>query len=151
MGFVVLHINTTLFSKKKKKKKIQGTTKTDGVAALENDLNIFEKKSKIPVDLDWHVYSSPNTHIRWYTELLKAWRKSKPSDPKQATKLVYDTLHSIHEYGVHFDDMEVSSLIQTSRIHYSLQTLSIRLGTWVDLKLHSSSFKFVFFFKYDYP
>uniref|UniRef100_A0A251RZ02 Uncharacterized protein n=1 Tax=Helianthus annuus TaxID=4232 RepID=A0A251RZ02_HELAN len=37
------------------------STKTDVVAALENDLNIFEKESKIPVDLDWHVYSSPDT------------------------------------------------------------------------------------------
>ncbi|KAI3777852.1 hypothetical protein L1987_47662 [Smallanthus sonchifolius] len=65
------------------------------VEDLKRDIRIFDKHSKVPEDLGWHVHSPVTTQNLWYKRLSKAWRESEPTDPDQATRLVYDNLQYV--------------------------------------------------------
>ncbi|KAI7754435.1 hypothetical protein M8C21_019225 [Ambrosia artemisiifolia] len=86
---------------------VYSETDCDPVAALENDIIKFKTEAKVPPDLAWHVYSDEDTQCLWFEGLSRAWKTSKrPKDPKEATKLVYDLIHEIHDFGVHHDDIK---------------------------------------------
>ncbi|KAI7750064.1 hypothetical protein M8C21_007487 [Ambrosia artemisiifolia] len=79
----------------------------DPLAALEDDITKFETESKVPLDLAWHVSSEETTHRLWFKKLSDAWSTSKPKDPKEATKLVYDTLNAVHsKHGAEYADIK---------------------------------------------
>ncbi|KAI7750065.1 hypothetical protein M8C21_007488 [Ambrosia artemisiifolia] len=78
----------------------------DPLAALEDDITKFETESKVPLDLAWHVFSDEEIYRLWFKGLSSAWKKSKPKDLEEATRLVYDTLYEIHCSLVHHDDLE---------------------------------------------
>ncbi|KAK9078414.1 hypothetical protein SSX86_002471 [Deinandra increscens subsp. villosa] len=76
------------------------------VLALAADIEKFEKNPKMFIQgLDLPVYSNKRYQTRWFKKLGQAWKKTPPTSPLAATRLVWDMLKEVHPNRVDVADI----------------------------------------------
>ncbi|XP_076924357.1 staphylococcal-like nuclease CAN1 [Bidens hawaiensis] len=81
-------------------------TEPGGLGGFERDLLNFELTSQIPDGFgDDDETLQETTKVTWYTELLLAWKASKPQTPEDASKLVFDMMCKIYPHYFYASDL----------------------------------------------
>uniref|UniRef100_J3KVI0 TNase-like domain-containing protein n=1 Tax=Oryza brachyantha TaxID=4533 RepID=J3KVI0_ORYBR len=99
------------------------TPSTVGVAALAHDLLNFESTSMVPDGLSQHVASSRKAQVKWYKNMLEAYKNTTPppKTPVDASHLIARALHMIQrsdlEGILEFYNFPIPSLPTSSSNH----------------------------------
>ncbi|XP_006663734.2 probable staphylococcal-like nuclease CAN3 [Oryza brachyantha] len=99
------------------------TPSTVGVAALAHDLLNFESTSMVPDGLSQHVASSRKAQVKWYKNMLEAYKNTTPppKTPVDAAHLIARALHMIQrsdlEGILEFYNFPIPSLPTASSNH----------------------------------
>ncbi|KAL5205024.1 hypothetical protein ABZP36_009895 [Zizania latifolia] len=99
------------------------TPATIGVSALARDLLNFQSTSMVPERLSQHVASSKKAQVKWYRNMLEAYRNTSPppKTPADAAQLIATALNMIQrtelEGILEFYNFPISSLPTASSKH----------------------------------